>query len=236
MPRMLFLSGLLLVAGISFLLHTSARPETEKNAVISTWPAKVYAPFKKAEKKLLFFGTDLYRVDSVTLKGKKIHPIDSFMALKILKYRNVLPSATSIYAEVLQRNDYFSLDKPVNGFYPVTLIGHEKEGMRNLTMYLLDKKGQIKSSVKLAFRGTIHRLRASPLSQGNDSALVFTTPAYNHSYSQRTDDSTFYFHSVNHRMNFETTPASRVTHHADKYIIVRRDGTIEIREGKTWVE
>ena len=220
----------------AWMLFASAQTDPAKQDVIRSWPAPAYQPFKKAEKKILFYGTDLYRLDSVLLKGKTTHRIDSFMALKLLKYENVLPSATYIYGTTLQRNWYYSIDKPVNGFYPVTLIVHEKESMRNLTMYLLDKKGTIKSHFKLAFRGNTMRLRTSPLNAPNDSTLTFSAPVFNQSYSQRTDDSTFHFFSISHRMNYDVAPPVRVTHFADKYIIVHKDGKVETKEGKSWKE
>ncbi len=218
------------------MLFTAAQTDNGKQDVIRSWPAPTYQPFNKAEKKILFFGTELYRLDSVLLKAKKIHRIDSFMALKILKYENVLPSSTSIYTSTLQRNSYFSIDKPVNGFYPVTLIGHEKEGMRSLNMYLMDKKGTIKKRVQLAFRGNTMRMRTSPVSVPNDSTLTFSAPVYNQSYSKRLDDSTFYFFSISHRMNYDAPAPVPVTYYADKYIIVHKDATIETREGKSWKE
>lgn len=225
-----------IVVAFAWILFAAAQTDSGKQDVIHLWPVPTYQPFKKAEKKIIFFGTDLYRLDSVLMKGKTIHRIDSFMALKLLKYENILPSATYIYSTTLQRNSYFSIDKPVNGFYPVTLIGHEKEGMRNLTMYLMDKKGVIRSHFKLAFRGNTMRMRTSPMTVPNDSTLTYSAPVYNQSYSKRLDDSTFYFFSISHRMNYEAAVPAPVTHCADKYIIVHKDATIETREGKSWKE
>lgn len=235
-PERLALAYLAAHAVVMFLLHTAARPETDKQEVIRTWPTAVYAPFKKTEKKQFYFGTSRYRIDSAMMHGGSAHPIDSFMALKILKYQNILPSATYIYNTTLKRNDYYSIDKPVNGFYPVTLIGHEKEGMRNLTMYLMDQKGRIKNHLRLGFRGTMGRMRVSPLSAGNDSGIVYSQPVFTQSFSERKNDSTFYFRTERPDMKFDSAVPRRVTYFADKLIIVHKNGTVETQEGKSWKE
>ncbi len=226
-PKRLALAYLAAHAAVMFLLHTAARTETDKQEVIRTWPSSVYAPFKKTEKKQILFGTSLYRIDSATMHGRYPHPIDSFMALKILKYQNILPSSTYIYNRTLTHNDYYSIDKPVNGFYPVTLIGHEKEGMRNLTMYLMDQKGRIKNCLYLGFRGTMRRMRISPLSAGNDSGIVYSEPVFTQSFSERKNDSTFYFRTERPEIKFDSTVPRRVTYFADKLIIVHKNGTVE---------
>lgn len=155
------------------------------------WPPALYAKlFSKTENSYLYKGPNKHILD-INFTYKDMKGIDSFLLRRIHTYEKLGVDFTWGFGQDMKTCYLYSIDEPLNGYYPVSILQHQKFGTLYLTTYIFDKEGKIVSSFHSGHRWEIGQKMLRDSITPTGAKVWDLGPHYCHiMYSERINDST----------------------------------------------